>query len=187
MENATDALVMAGSVLLFIIALSVAISSLTTLRTETQAILNSRDQLLATTDENGKLINYLQSDNNNNTDAVRTVGIETVITSIRRMIKEDYTIYIKPKNGVSIFPQEYDDLKVDVDNDNNKDSIKLSISGESNRYISKNKLSEVLSIIHNNLKGAKFDEYIGIYQYKTAEGVLEAEKSTFKIITYKQR
>lgn len=185
MENATDALVMAGSVLLFIIALSVAISSLTTLRTETQAILNSRDQLLATTDENGKLINYLQSDNNNNTDAVRTVGIETVITSIRRMTKEDYTIYIIPKNTLDILPSKYNDLEIDIDN--NQYCIKLSISGELNRYVSKQNLTSVLSLIHNKLKDAKFDEYIGIYQYKTAEGVLEAEKSTFKIITYKQR
>ena len=183
MENATDALVMAGSVLLFIIALSVAISSLTTLRTETQAILNSRDQLLATTDENGKLINYLQSDDNNNTDAVRTVGIETIITSIRRMIKEDYTIYIITKDNLDIFTTgKFDDLELDIDKYYN--CVKLSISGESNRYVSKQNLTSVLSLIHDKLKGRKFDEYIGVYQYKTAEGVLEAEKSTFKIITY---
>ena len=33
MENATDALIMAGSVLIFLIALSVCVSSFTTLRT----------------------------------------------------------------------------------------------------------------------------------------------------------
>ena len=39
MENATDALIMAGSVLIFLIALSVCVSSFTTLRTEIDQII----------------------------------------------------------------------------------------------------------------------------------------------------
>ena len=45
MENATDALIMAGSVLLLIIALTVTISSLSNLRTQAQDILMERDRL----------------------------------------------------------------------------------------------------------------------------------------------
>lgn len=184
MENASDALIMAGSVLLFIIALTVAISSLVNLRTQTQDLLNSRDQLLITTDNTGGYLNYLKSGNQDN-DVVRTVGIETIITSIRRMTKEDYIIYIIPKNKTTyLLGSEYNDLKDKVeDNDN---AIRLTISGVSNRYVSSKNLTKLLFLIHNKLGTSKFEESIGTYQNKTSEGVSEANKSTFKIITYKQ-
>jgi hypothetical protein len=40
--------------------------------------------------------------------------------------------------------------------------------------------------LYNNLETARFNEFIGIYQNKTAEGVSEANKSTYKVITYEQ-
>jgi len=188
MENASDALIMAGSVILFVIALTVAISSFVNLRTETQELLNSRDQLFITADNAGGYLNYLKSGNQDN-DVIRTVGIETIITSIRRMTKEDYIIYIKPKNNVTYFlGGDYNDLKVKVDENSN--SIRLTISGVSNRYVSSKNLTKLLFLLHKEFGltngTAKFEEYIGTYQNKTAEGVSEANKSTFKIITYKQ-
>lgn len=179
MENSTDALIMAGSVLLLIIALSVTISSLTNLRTQAQDIFDDRDQLLATTDDSG-YINYLQSGNKDK----REVGIETVITSIRRMTKEDYTIYIKPKNNISDLGSEYNDIKVNVDGNSN--SIKLNLSGVGNKYVNHKNLSKILSILYSNFESDKFNEYIGTYQNKTVEGVSEANKSTYKVITYEQ-
>ena len=113
MENATDALIMAGSVLLLIIALTVTISSLTNLRTQAQDILDDRDQLLATTDESG-YINYLKVVE---IKMKRIVGIETVMSSIRRMTKEDYTIYIQT-NNITDLGTEYNDIKVNVDGKN---------------------------------------------------------------------
>lgn len=184
MENSTDALIMAGSVLLLIIALTVTISSLTNLRFQTQELLDSRDQLLITKDTEGEYINYLKS--GNDSDSTRIVGIETVITAIRRMIKEDYVIFIKPSDATQYsLGSSYDDLKVKIDHNNN--SIKLSISGTSNKYVSKEKLKELLYLVYDQFKEAQFDEYTGIYQNKTSEGVSQANKSTYKIITYKQK
>ena len=179
MDNSTDALIMAGSILLLIIALTVTISSLTNLRTQAQDIFDDRDQLLATTDDSG-YINYLQSGNKDK----REVGIETVITSIRRMTKEDYTIYIKPKNNITDLGTEYDDIKVSVDGNNF--AIKLYLSGVGNKYVNNYNLTKILYILYNNLETARFNEFIGIYQNKTAEGVSEANKSTYKVITYEQ-
>lgn len=174
MENATDALIMAGSVLLLIIALTVTISSLTALKTETQDMLNDRDQLLVTTDETG-YINYLKSgDKDSDT---RIVGIETVMSSIRRMAKEDYTVYIETNDPIS---ELNDDLKVKGDSK----FIKLSLSGVGNKYVNDKNVS---GIIYNKLKLKKFKEYIGIYQNETAEGVSDANKATYKIITYKEQ
>ena len=172
MENATDALIMAGSVLLLIIALTVTISSLSNLRTQTQDLLDDRDQLLATTDESG-YINYLKSGGNDSD--VRIVGIETIMSSIRRMAKEDYTIYIQTNNIISSIP---DDLMTDE-----KKYIKLTLSGVGNKYVNDN---TVTGTIYNTLKSIKFKEYIGIYQNKTAEGVSDANKETYKIVTYEQ-
>lgn len=174
MENATDALIMAGSVLLLIIALTVTISSLTALKTETQDMLNDRDQLLATTDESG-YINYLKSGGEESD--TRIVGIETVMSSIRRMAKEDYTVYIKTNNPIS---ELNNDLKVNGDSK----FIKLSLSGVGNRYVND---KNVTNTIYSKLNLAKFKEYIGIYQNKTAEGVSDANKATYKIITYEQQ
>lgn len=179
MENASDALIMAGSFLLFIFALTVTVSSLTNIRIQSQEILNARDQLLITTDDSGGYINYLQS-GTNNSNAIREVGIETIITSIRRMSKESYIIYIEPKNNTEILNNEYKDLKV-----GNTNSIELSLSGTKAKYISKDNLTKLLYLIHEKLKDGKFEEYIGTYQYK-ADGVADVNKTTYKIITYKQ-
>ena len=82
MENATDALIMAGSILLLIVALTVAISSLSNLRTQTQGILNEKDQLMAMSDESG-YINYLR----NNGEDKRTVGIETIAAALSEDVR----------------------------------------------------------------------------------------------------
>ena len=63
MENATQALIMAGSVLLLIIALTVTISSLSNLRTQAQDILMERDRIEITQDSKG-YINYIKNDVN---------------------------------------------------------------------------------------------------------------------------
>ena len=176
MENATDALIMAGSVLLLIIALTVTISSLSNLKVQTQDLLDDRDQLLATTDENGEYINYLKSGGKDSD--TRIVGIETIMSSIRRMPKEGYIVYIQQKNeNLSTLPSN---LKVTV---NGKNYVKLSVSGtEEQNYNDKN----VTGAIYSAFKSKRFKEYIGIYQNKTAEGVSDANKATYKIITYEQ-
>ena len=171
MENATDAIIMAGSVLLLIIALTITISSLTTLRTETQDMLDDRDQLLVTTDETG-YISYLKSSNND----TRTVGIETIISSIRRLRKEDYTVYILPESDIDVSS----DIKGVIDG---KKYIKMSLSSVGDRYVEDD---EVIYKLYKNLKNARFIEYIGIYQNATSEGVSDANKATYKIITYVQ-
>ena len=107
----------------------------------------------------------------------RIVGIETVMSSIRRMAKEDYTVYIKTYNPIS---ELNNDLKVNGDSK----FIKLSLSGVGNKYVND---KNVTSTIYSKLNLAKFKEYIGIYQNKTEEGVSDANKATYKIITYEQQ
>ena len=100
MENATDAIIMATSVLLLIIALSVSISSLSNLKTQVQDILSQRDEVDLSTysvknDDDTITTSYNNYIKNNTDIDVRKVKAETIITLIRRMRKENYTIYIK--------------------------------------------------------------------------------------------
>lgn len=95
MENAVDALIMAGSVLLLIIALSVSISSFTKLRVQVDEIVKTEQTVDLAKDEDGNYINYIT----NSADDVRTVKAETIISSIRRVPKENFVVCISFKNG----------------------------------------------------------------------------------------
>ena len=93
MENASDALIMAGQVLIFIVALTVCISSFTTVRTEVNRIVGQTEEIRMAKDGD-TYINFMTSENSSSN---RTVGAETVVTSMFRAIKENYVIYVKLK------------------------------------------------------------------------------------------
>ena len=65
-----------------------------------------------------------------------------------------------------------------------KKYIKISLSGDGSKYVED---KNVTYNIYKNLKDTNFKEYIGIYQNKTAEGVSDANKATYKIITYEEQ
>ena len=91
MENASDALIMAGQVLIFIVALTICISSFTNVRAEVNRIVGQNEEIRLA--KNGSTyINYIESKNSSST---RIVGSETLVSSMYRAIKEDYVIYIK--------------------------------------------------------------------------------------------
>ena len=78
MENASDALIMAGQVLIFIVALTVCISSFTTVRTEVNRIVGQTEEIRMAKDGD-TYINFMTSENSSSN---RTVGAETVVTSM---------------------------------------------------------------------------------------------------------
>lgn len=83
MENAADALKMAGAVLMFVIALSVSIVSFGQARQASDVILNYKDRETIYIDGNY----YYEA-----SGTERTVGVETVIPSIYRAYSEQYKI-----------------------------------------------------------------------------------------------
>ncbi len=91
MENATDALIMAGQVLIFIVALTVCISSFTELRSNIAEVIQQTETINMAKDGDA-YINYIES---NRSHSTRVVGAETVISSMYRSVKEDYVVYIK--------------------------------------------------------------------------------------------
>lgn len=94
MENAVEALKMAGSVFIFIIALSIAILLFSQARGAIDSMLKYSDREYLTIEENNRFY-YLANIN----DTQRYVGIETIIPSIYRAYAESYKIVFNfPKN-----------------------------------------------------------------------------------------
>ncbi len=111
MENAVDALKMAGSVLLFIIGLTTAILSFSQAREAVDTVLAYSDRpSLDYEDER-----FFYNANQNGTD--RYVGLETIIPTIYRSYKENYRI-------VFDFPDDNYYLYTLSDKDNEKRQIK---------------------------------------------------------------
>lgn len=181
MENATDALIMAGSVLIFLIALSVCVSSFTTLRTEIDQIIE-QTETVDMAQKNGEYVNYIKKSD----DAIRVVGSETVVSSMYRAKKENYVIYIVLKNRLWNSKEfekigmivKIPDIKKSADNiiiNKSVNVIKLIGSYDFDYIL--NKLN-----LYDSIKDKKFEEYLGVYQDNT--DATEENKITYRIITY---
>lgn len=97
MENATEALFMAAAVLVFMLALSLTLSSFSSFRTDLDRLITAEERVdeATLTDSSGTTSyrNYISSKKE-----LRTVGIETVANSLYRVYKENYMVVIKLKN-----------------------------------------------------------------------------------------
>lgn len=87
MENAGEAIKMAGSVLLFVIALSIAILTFTQARETVDSVIKYTDRESLTIQGDNRFY-YLSNDKDTN----RYVGKETIIPTIYRAYKENYKI-----------------------------------------------------------------------------------------------
>ena len=90
MENAVEAFKIAGSVILFVIALSLSISSLSTANTAVSEITSMYDKEANYT--------YIKP----SSDLSRTVGIDTIIPTMYNAYEENIKIVFKDKNGEDI-------------------------------------------------------------------------------------
>ena len=108
MENIVDALKMAGSVLLFVLALSITALSFSQAREGIDTILkySDREYLMIKGDSR---YYYLSNEN----DTSRYVGKETIIPAMYRAYKENYKIVFE-------FPDDYYLFKQDITNINNE-------------------------------------------------------------------
>lgn len=186
MENATDALIMAGSVLIFLIALSVCVSSFATLRTGIDQIIDQTETVDMA--QNGtKYVNYI-----NESNAIRIVGADTVVSSMYRAKKENYVIYIVLKNLSSIGTEVYNKLNTegimveitDIKYNNNEENPTISGSNNVIKLEGNKNFDKILNDygLYNEIKNKKFKEYLGVYQDNTE--ATEENRITYRIITY---
>lgn len=188
-DNLSDALYMAGAILIFVIALTVSMSSFTEMRTQIDEIIEADSKLELVTDEQG-YINYMSGKDELNEDLdVRVVGPETVVSSMYRVAKENYIVYIKMDN----IPSEIDTITLSQKGldaqkykgtdiiEKNDEIIEITINGQnSNIDVLLEDKGLYKALIKDN--GKKFKEYLGVYQ--ESSGADEANKTTYRVVTY---
>lgn len=97
MENAADALMMAGAVLIFILILSIVFLAFTNARESIDTVFQLADKETMTIGEDSNY--YYLSTAGANTNINRTVGLETIIPAIYRAFNENYKIEFVFKDG----------------------------------------------------------------------------------------
>lgn len=98
MENAVEALKMAGSVLLFVMALSIAMLSFTQARTAIGTLVQYSDREYSTIENDDRF--YYRTRN----ETERYVGIDTIIPTIYRAFSESYKVVFETKRGDTAVP-----------------------------------------------------------------------------------
>lgn len=198
MENAADALKMAGAVLLFVLALSIIIPFFSQARQTTDIILDTRDR--ETEYINGKY--YYET-----TGTERQVGIETVIPTIIRAYIENYRIVFNGLNEPIYTIKQTDGTerkKYSLDLDTNEGTeyknVTLGSTDAKSEFLCgilyhKFRTSETdfnnrfhitvgSKSLYEQLKGKKITEYLGVYYQNDSEDVPDVNKEKKRIITY---
>lgn len=207
MENAVDAIYIAGAVLLMIVALTVSISSFSTQIASVEEIVQADERLdVVETADGSDFLNYITYNK-----STRDVGVETIVNSLYRSYKENYTVYIK-LNSYTPYLNSSDLIKYaqkqqigpdgnPIINVGNKILV-FKITTEYNLQNAKEKLNNILATrngstypnglgLYDRLKnGNSFTEYIGtLYQNDIGSGtrteeISDANKTIIRIITY---
>lgn len=209
-ENIADALKMAGSVLLFVMGLSIAILAFSQARESMDIVLSYSDRESLSIEGDSRFY-YLSNDN----DTSRYVGKETIIPAIYRAYKENYKIVFK-------FPDDYYLFKQEVKNaeglNEEKEISTLDLANQSlssdlasrqflngiiygdfeyenekskNDYINKFKITpndiSLYQYLTEKESTYKIKEYLGTYYIEDVNGTSEVNavnKTEKRVITY---
>lgn len=103
MENASEALIMAFSVLVFVLALSISIHSFGQARATSEMIMERSDSTFDTTyiDADNELLQKVDASKEN--IVTRTVGAETIIPTLYRAYEENLVIVFADEEGTAQF------------------------------------------------------------------------------------
>ena len=169
MENAAEALKIAFAVMMFVLALTVSISSFSSASTTVTSLINMTDR------ENE--YTYVEP----NEDLTRTVGIETVVASMYRAMDQNIEIYIKDEHGENIelcYKTQIDIPDYIVKNSDGTeqevDSIDLSL--EAPEY--KNMYIDIILAGYNE---ATIDKLVDEYLYGETKTKKDAYKKMYKL------
>ena len=192
MENASDAIIMAGQMLVFIIALTVCITSFSNFRVQVDDIISQTETVRMARGTDG-YINYTESKKNG---AVRIVNADTVINSADRSLKENYVVYIKLNDNIDLTGidtlKANEEIKIRTDPNNINETtiinkgdtlIKVTIGNNTNQKI----ISKMKNGLYDKIKNLEFYEFLGEYQNASDQATSSANKITFRIITYVQK
>lgn len=155
MENAVEALKIAGAVLMFVLALSLSISSLSQANQSISAITNNYDKKAQ--------YEYIKPSSN----LTRIVGADAVVTTMYKAYEENIEIYFKKADGSKLpiyyKTDSYGEMEKDEDNKPIEvDYINLAKEGFSDFKSAETHLSMILA--GKNLWKSQYDK--GSEEYK---------------------
>lgn len=210
MENAADALKMAAAMLIFIMALTIAIVFFGKVRSTSDYILNMKDRETQYVDGNS-YYNY-------STDTERIVGMESIIPTIYRAYLENYIVvfkfsnpseeplyYLLFSNNSNVYKKvaKYSlDLETNnkfkpeyrnavLGNDDQKREFLMGVlyhkflNGKSAEDFQKKFYVELPSTsLFERIKNKKFKESLGLYYQDDNKDTPEVMKTEKRIITY---
>lgn len=191
MENAVEALKMAGFMLLFIIALSITMITLTQAKTTADSLVKNQDrqqsyQYIEVTGDLSKLLS-------------RTVTLADIIPTLYRYAQEDYAVQFYTSSGSPLYIYESGQIKNGVPvkkNDLDLDTEHWIENGETryedwrgNTTKIKQHVDDVVEYLLANYKNSNFEEKLGTTEdyeesQDTNELVPDINKQYKRIITY---
>ena len=196
MENAADAIKMAGAVLLFVLALSIIIPFFSQARETTDLILDARDR--ETTYING---NYYYKATGNE----RQVGGETILPTVMRAYLENYKIVFvglsDPIYTIKLDGDIINKYSLDLETNNGTEYENVALANEDQKaeflcgilyhkyrtnYEDFNKKFNIeigSRSLSDMLKGKKITEKLGVY-YQNDSDIPDVNKTQKRIITY---
>lgn len=197
MENAAEALKMAFGYLMFVLALTISISSFSQARETIEAVITMKDRETEYT--------YVEAQDK------KVVGIETIIPTIYKAYKENFRIifyksYVDENNNEPYYlyysvdkynsniktPINYIDLEQEILADSQEAIEHIDIllnkrpTDVNNKYYNQFMYQDGL---YNELKDKKFEEILGEYYLEDSQAghetdTIEANKTKKRIITY---
>ena len=191
MENAVEALKMAGFMLLFIIALSITMITLTQAKTTADSLVKNQDRQQS--------YQYIEVTGDLSKSLSRTVTLADIIPTLYRYAQEDYAVQFYTSSGSPLYIYESGQIKNGVPvkkNDLDLDTEHWIENGETryedwrgNTTKIKQHVDDVVEYLLANYKNSNFEEKLGTTedyeesQY-TNELVPDINKQYKRIITY---
>lgn len=185
MENGVEALKLAASILIFVMAVTITISVFTSAVQALNRIFDMQNGDEYVTDANGNFLNFVDFEVGKGT---RKVGIETIVPTMYRAYKENFVIYFFNKDKSKFV------LYVNSDGEEvNYINLEKGLYGESSLPVEA--LGELLykeSSLYSNglykeLQGKTFVEMLGEYYTNDVRGetsIAEVNKSKRRVIAY---
>ena len=191
MENAVEALKMAGFMLLFIIALSITMITLTQAKTTSDSLVKNQDRQQS--------YQYIEVTGDLSKSLSRTVTLADIIPTLYRYAQEDYAVQFYTSSGSPLYIYESGQIKNGVPvkkNDLDLDTEHWIENGET-RYEAwrenttkiKQHVDDVVEYLLANYKNSNFEEKLGTTEdyeesQDTNELVPDINKQYKRIITY---
>lgn len=191
MENAVEALKMAGFMILFIIALSITMITLTQAKTTADSLVKNQDRQQS--------YQYIEVTGDLSKSLSRTVTLADIIPTLYRYAQEDYAVQFYTSSGSPLYVYESGQIKNGVHvkkNDLDLDTEHWLENGETryeewrgNTTKIKQHVDDVVEFLLANYKNSNFEEKLGITEdyeesQDTNELVPDINKQYKRIITY---